>query len=131
MQLQEMKMFTLGNAIIIFFLTKENRFRRTDRNILHQYITCSQLWLTVDAFFSYDLKKLKIHILRSKGITDRLVRKCFCSSPFWKEKKILSLLLSIEKTSSISLDKIRIIKAQFRAIYWKCTYLQSAKLLHL
>ena len=76
-------MFTFGNAIIIFFFfTKEKRFRRTDRNILHQYVTCSQLWLTVDAFFSYDLKKLKIHILRSKGITDKLVRKCFCSSPF-------------------------------------------------
>ena len=75
-------MFTFGNAIIIFFFTKENRFRGTDRNILHQYITCSQLWLTVDAFFSYDLEKLKIHILRSKGITDMLVRKYFCLSPF-------------------------------------------------
>ena len=44
--------------IFFSFFTKENRFRRTDRNILHQYIICSQLWLTVDDFFSYDLKKL-------------------------------------------------------------------------
>lgn len=34
-----------------------------------------------------------------------------------KRKKMLSLLLSIENTSSVSLGKIRIIKAQFRIIY--------------